>query len=148
MMSMVEFESALKYFDENGDGKISPLELKNRVAILGGEFRYEDAEMAIAAWDSDGDGFLSLNDFVELMEESGKEEMLNDLKEAFEMYIDVEELSEFITPKSLKRMLGKLGESKSINECELMIKHFDLNGDGLLSFQEFVIMMGLEDTTG
>ncbi|MED6216241.1 hypothetical protein PIB30_005503 [Stylosanthes scabra] len=145
MMSMVEFESALKYFDEDGDGKISPSELKNRVAMLGGgELLYEDAELAVAAWDSDGDGFLSLDDFVELMEGTGEEEKMKDLREAFEMYNDVEELSEFITPRSLKRMLGKLGESKSMDECQVMIKHFDLNGDGLLSFQEFIIMMGVQ----
>ncbi|MED6148961.1 hypothetical protein PIB30_057834 [Stylosanthes scabra] len=144
-MSMVDFESALKYFDEDGDGKISPSELKNRVAMLGGgELLYEDAEMAVAAWDSDGDGFMSLDDFVELMEETGEEEKMKDLREAFEMYIDVEELSEFITPRSLKRMLGKLGESKSMDECQVMIKHFDLNGDGLLNFEEFLIMMGVQ----
>jgi calcium-binding protein CML len=47
----------------------------------------------------------------------------------------------FITPKSLRRMLKKMGESKSIDECKAMIKHFDLNGDGLLSFDEFTVMM-------
>ncbi|KAK9278993.1 hypothetical protein L1049_028575 [Liquidambar formosana] len=34
-------------------------------------------------------------------------------------------------------MLSKLGEKKSVEECVGMINHFDLNGDGVLSFEEF-----------
>ncbi|RLN40673.1 putative calcium-binding protein CML19 [Panicum miliaceum] len=46
-----------------------------------------------------------------------------------------------ITPLSLKRMLSKLGSHQEIYECEAMICRFDLNGDGVLSFEEFKIMM-------
>ena len=140
MRRHTDFERALKYFDEDGDGKISPSELRNRLAMMGGELLFEDTEMAVEALDSDGDGLLSLDDFVELMEAAGEDEKLKDLWEAFEMYNDAE-LRGFITPKSLKRMLGMLGESKSMDECRVMISHFDLNGDGVLSFEEFRIMM-------
>ena len=106
----------------------------------------KEAEMAIAALDSDGDGLLSLEDFVTLMEGGGEEQKLKDLKVAFEMY-DTEGCG-FITPKSLKRMLKKMGESKTLHQCKAMIKHFDLNGDGFLSFQEFRIMMQWLHFTG
>ena len=46
-----------------------------------------------------------------------------------------------ITPKSLKRVLGRLGQAKTMDECKSMIAHFDLNGDGVLNFDEFRIMM-------
>ncbi len=107
--------------------------------MMGGELLLKEAEMAIEALDSDGDGLLSLEDFIVLMEAGEEEEKLKDLREAFEMY-DTERCG-FITPKSLKKMLKKLGESKSIDECKVMINHFDLNGDGVLSFEEFRIMM-------
>ena len=89
--------------------------------------------------DSDGDGLLCLDDLMNLMEAAGEEEKLKDLREAFDMY-DTERCG-FITPKALKRMLKKLGESKSMVECKVMISRFDLNGDGMLSFEEFRIMM-------
>ena len=73
------------------------------------------------------------------MEFGGEEQKLNDLKVTFDM-CDTESCG-FITPEILKKMLKKMGESKSIDECKSMIKQFDLNGDGVLSFEEFRIMM-------
>ncbi|KAK1599838.1 hypothetical protein QYE76_018714 [Lolium multiflorum] len=46
-----------------------------------------------------------------------------------------------ITPASLGRMLGKLGNERAVGECRAMICRFDLDGDGVLSFDEFKIMM-------
>ncbi|RVW62778.1 putative calcium-binding protein CML40 [Vitis vinifera] len=43
--------------------------------------------------------------------------------------------------RSLKRMLSRLGESRSVEECSVMIGQFDVNGDGVLSFDEFKLMM-------
>ncbi|XP_048443945.1 putative calcium-binding protein CML19 isoform X2 [Pyrus x bretschneideri] len=127
------------YFDEDGDGKISPSELRRRLGLMGGELLQNEAEVAVEMLDSDGDGLLGLEDLVGLMEGGKEEEKLKGLREAFEVY-DVERCG-FITPSSLKRMLSKLGESKSIDECKVMIQRFDLNGDGLISFEEFRIMM-------
>jgi calcium-binding protein CML len=73
------------------------------------------------------------------MEAGGEEEKLHDLREAFNLY-DIDNCG-FIRAKDLKTMLGRLGESRSIDECEVMINKFDLNGDGVLSFEEFMVMM-------
>ncbi|KAH0715690.1 calcium-binding protein CML38-like [Solanum tuberosum] len=105
---------------------------------VGGELTMEEAEMAVRLSDSDGDGLLGLEDFTKLME--GMEEERNkesELMGAFGMY----EMEGYITPKSLKMMLSRLGESTSIDKCKVMIRRFDINGDGVLSFDEFKIMM-------
>ncbi|OIT33988.1 PREDICTED: putative calcium-binding protein CML19 [Nicotiana attenuata] len=135
-----ELERVFTYFDENGDGKVSPAELRRCVKAVGGELTVEEAEMAVRLSDSDGDGLLGLEDFTKLME--GMEEERNkesELVGAFGMY-EMEE-SGYITPKSLKRMLSRLGESTSIDNCKAMIQRFDINGDGVLSFDEFKLMM-------
>ncbi|XP_059310876.1 putative calcium-binding protein CML19 [Lycium ferocissimum] len=136
-----ELERVFTYFDENGDGKVSPAELRRCVKAVGGKLTEEEAEMAVRLSDSDGDGLLGLEDFTKLME--GMEEERNkesELKGAFAMYEEMEG-SGYITPKSLKRMLSRLGESTSIDKCKGMIRRFDLNGDGVLSFDEFKLMM-------
>ncbi|XP_068653405.1 putative calcium-binding protein CML19 [Aristolochia californica] len=133
------FERVFQYFDSDGDGKISPAELRSCTKSLGEELSVEDAEAVVEANDSDGDGLLGLDDFMRLMEVEGEEERRKDLVEAFGMY--KMEGQGCITPKSLKRMLSRLGESKTIDECKTMISRFDIDGDGVLSFEEFTVMM-------
>ncbi|KAK9928556.1 hypothetical protein M0R45_025686 [Rubus argutus] len=136
-----ELEKVFDYFDENGDGKISPAELQTCVRNVGGELSVEEAQAAIEASDLDGDGLLGFEEFQKLMEATNEDEenKNKELRDAFGMY--EMEGSGCITPKSLKRMLARLGESRSIEDCKTMIRKFDLNGDGVLNFDEFRIMM-------
>ena len=64
---------------------------------------------------------------------------IKDLREAFEMY-DTDG-AECITLKSLKSMLSRLGESRTLEECVVMINQFDLEGNWVLNFEEFKDMM-------
>lgn len=73
---MSPFEHLFKAFDENGDGKISPAELR----------QCWDAEAAGAFLDTDGDGLLALDDFVKLVHGRNEENKVNDFKGAFELY--------------------------------------------------------------
>ncbi|KAJ8767974.1 hypothetical protein K2173_020914 [Erythroxylum novogranatense] len=139
MEKFQQYERVFKHFDENGDGKISPLELQRCVGTIGGELSLTEAEEAVQSSDSDGDGFLGLEDFVRFVEGGEQDEKVKDLQDAFKMY--AMKGSECITPKSLKKMLSRLGESTSIGKCKQMIAQFDLDGDGVLSFDEFKAMM-------
>lgn len=136
-----EIHQVFNYFDENGDGKISPEELKNRFRKVGGEesqLSDEEAEMVVRLSDADGDGVLGLDDFSKMMKEGDDGE----LREAFVMYSGKSSREEgVITPKSLKKMLTRLGQSPTVNECTAMIGKFDVNGDGVLDFEEFRAMM-------
>ncbi|QCD92941.1 putative calcium-binding protein CML19 [Vigna unguiculata] len=136
---VTQYVRVFNHFDENGDGKISPSELRQCVEAIGGKLSWAEAEALVEVLDSDKDGLVGLDDFVRFVEEGEEEEKVKDLREAFKMY--EMEGCDCITPKSLMRMLGRLGECKSIDECETMIARFDLNGDGVLSFDEFRVMM-------
>ncbi|KAK6917898.1 EF-hand domain [Dillenia turbinata] len=132
-----------QYFDKDGDGKISALELQSCVRRLGGELTPEEAQSAVKYSDADGDGALGFDDFSKLLTTAETEELSDneeEIREAFRMYAaDTNVMC--ITPKSLKRMLSRLGESTSLQQCKSMIRPFDLNGDGVLSFDEFKLMM-------
>ncbi|KAG1326822.1 Calmodulin-like protein [Cocos nucifera] len=134
-----ELERVFRYFDENGDGKISPAELRNCMRTVGEELSHEDVEAVVASSDSDGDGLLCYDDFVRLVDVEGEEEKVESLREAFRVY--EMEGQGCITPNSLKRALQRLGDSRTTKECLAMIRRFDLNGDGVLSFEEFRVMM-------
>jgi hypothetical protein len=96
-------------------------------------------EGAEALADTNGDGLLDEAEFVRLAREmeAGQEEAWRRwLRETFQMY----EIygRGWITPLSLKLMLGK---RQDIAECEAMIRRFDLDRDGVLTFVEFKTMM-------
>ncbi|XP_078165823.1 putative calcium-binding protein CML31 [Carex rostrata] len=134
-----ELQRIFCYFDENGDGKISPSELQNCMRVTGAELSSEEAEEAVRLSDSDGDGELGLEDFAKLVETEDEHEKDKNLMDAFQMYeMDGRGC---ITPKSLRRMLKRLGDDRTVEDCTAMIGRFDLNGDGVLNFEEFKIMM-------
>ncbi|XWS20798.1 hypothetical protein CRYUN_Cryun30bG0000700 [Craigia yunnanensis] len=135
-----DLQMVFDFFDENGDGKISAEELQ-RCVTVGGHLSMDEAEAAVKSSDLDGDGMLGFHEFQQLMEgrDATDEERNKEMSVAFGMYVI--EGSGCITPASLRRMLSRLGESKSINDCKAMIRAFDLNGDGVLSFDEFTVMM-------
>ncbi|KAF5206549.1 Calcium-binding protein [Thalictrum thalictroides] len=142
MFSYNEFECVFRHCDVDGDGKVSPKELQHCVKNVCGEISQQEVEEIVSSLDSDGDGLLGFEDFVGLVKgklDDDDEGNIKDLKEAFSMY--VMEGFEAITPLSLKRMLNRLGESRTIEECRVMIDHFDINGDGMLSLDEFMVMM-------
>ncbi|CAN8240209.1 unnamed protein product [Cochlearia groenlandica] len=139
----IYLEAVFAYMDANRDGRISPEELKKSFKKLGEPFSDEEAETAVKLSDLDGDGMLDLEEFSKLIkgndEFTEEEETKSKIMEAFIMYID--EGEECITPRSLKMMLMKLGVTRSTDDCLVMIQAFDLNFDGVLSFDEFALMM-------
>lgn len=128
-----------EYFDEDGDGRVSPMELKSCMNALGGALSEDEAEVAVRASDEDGDGLLGYEEFERLVDGCGDEEKERGLREAFGMY--EMEGKGYITAASLRNMLSRLGQSRSIDDCKAMIRAFDLNGDGVLTFDEFRVMM-------
>ena len=106
----------------------------------------EDAEALVASVDADGDGLLDEGEFARLVraeaaggEEEEERRRRRGLEAAFGMY--AVEGEGRITPASLRRMLSRLGARREVDDCRAMIRRFDLDGDGVLSFDEFEIMM-------
>ncbi|CAI0425462.1 unnamed protein product [Linum tenue] len=100
----------------------------------------EDAERVIGEFDGDGDGTLGFGDFVRMVDGGDGKEFDGDLRRAFEMF-EEDKGEGCITPRGLQRMLVRLGDRKSLDECTAMIRPFDLDGDGVLDFPEFQRMM-------
>lgn len=102
---------------------------------------HEQATRVINDFDSDGDDLIDFQDFVKLLKRDHQDKKGDDdqdLKTAFEMF----ELEKgCLTPRGLQRMLGRLGDTKSYDECKAMIQVFDTDGNGMLDFNEFHQMM-------
>merc|ERR1712240_920428 len=65
-----EIESAFKRFDTNKDGAISLAEMKTGLTTCGLNFSDQEVEICFAVADKDGDGEVSLSEFVDLLSTS------------------------------------------------------------------------------
>ncbi|KAJ4878313.1 Calcium-binding protein CML37 [Raphanus sativus] len=140
-LNVDELRAVFDYIDANSDGRISGTELQSCVSLLGGALSSREAEEVVRISDVDGDGLMDFEEFTKLMEgdDGSDEERRKELREAFRMYVT--EGEEFITAASLRRTLSRLGESCTVDACKVMIRGFDQDGDGVLSFDEFLLMM-------
>ncbi|XP_055827682.1 probable calcium-binding protein CML41 [Solanum dulcamara] len=136
-----EFREVFRHFDTNNDGKISAFELRAYFGSIGEHMSHENAQEIIDELDTDGDSFIDFEDFKKLLlQKEGSIEDDESLKSAFEMY-ELEKGCGRITPKSLQRVLSRLGDSKSYDECVNMIQVYDTDGNGELDYHEFRQMM-------
>lgn len=134
-------------FDADGDGYISAAELNHSLCRLGLRATGDDLTNMMERVDANGDGLIDLNEFSELYtalgsEAGAEEEGDREIREAFEVFdgngdglITVEELS--LVLKSLGLRQGDRAEA-----CRDMISRVDLDGDGMVNFEEFKRMMG------
>ncbi|GLT39100.1 hypothetical protein SLA2020_133070 [Shorea laevis] len=134
-----ELKQVYRRFDSDGDGKISALELRAYFASVGEYMSHEDARGVINELDTDGDDMLDFDDFLRLMNRESNDDD-DGLKKAFEMF-ELDKGDGCITPTGLQRMLQRLGDDKSYDECVAMIQVYDIDGNGVVDFHEFNQMM-------
>ncbi|CAH9104942.1 unnamed protein product [Cuscuta epithymum] len=138
-----ELEQVFKKFDVNGDGKISAAELGSIMGSLGHVATEEELGDMIREVDADGDGFIDLREFIELnTKDVGSDEVMENLKDAFSVF-DADK-SGSISADELQNVMRSIGEECSLAECRKMISGVDRDGDGMIDFEEFKVMM----TTG
>ncbi|XP_031110454.1 calmodulin-like protein 7 [Ipomoea triloba] len=147
----VELKSVFATFDKNNDGFITKQELKESLRNIG--IVMEDSEIAemVAKVDENNDGLVDLDEFCELCNSflgvemaAGDEEGENlddDLREAFDVFDG--DKDGLISEEELSRVLSCLGlnQGKRLEACKEMIRSVDVDGDGMVNFDEFKRMM-------
>jgi calcium-binding protein CML len=135
-----ELERVFKKFDANGDGRISRAEMGEVFESLGHPVSEEELDRMMREVDADGDGFISVEEFADLMsgdvDQAAHEE---ELKHAFAVF-DVDR-NGAISAEEIFRVMRSLGEAASVAQCRKMIDGVDQDGDGMVSFEEFKVMM-------
>ncbi|KDP38457.1 hypothetical protein JCGZ_04382 [Jatropha curcas] len=136
-----ELQIVFRYFDKDGDGKISSEELGAYFTSIGEPMSNANVQRVIKDFDTDGDDLLEFGDFYRLVEGDKITDRDDDLRIAFEVFEGDNKGGGCITPRGLQQAFNRLGDSKSLEECAAMIRVFDLDGNGVLDFHEFYKMM-------
>ncbi|KAL4589805.1 hypothetical protein LXL04_002715 [Taraxacum kok-saghyz] len=148
-----ELKSVFATFDKNKDGFITKQELSDSLKNIGISTSEKDVLEMVQRVDVNGDGLIDFDEFCELFEsmmsredEEGSKIDVGDredgdLKEAFDVFDG--DKNGLISVQELGLVLDSLGfkEGKTLEACKDMISKVDIDGDGMINFQEFKNMM-------
>lgn len=134
-----ELAKVFKAFDKNGDGKLSMEEVKQGYLDHYGKIiSDEEVEQMFNAVDSDKSGFIDYTEFIVATVNSDEFNSNEFLQAAFKLFD--KDGSGSISADEIKAVLG-FGQNVDEAAMGTIMKQVDANGDGDISFDEFVQMM-------
>ncbi|KAL6142821.1 hypothetical protein ACLB2K_061097 [Fragaria x ananassa] len=137
---IAEFQEAFCLFDKDGDGCITIEELATAIKSVDQNPTAEELQSMIYEVDIDGNGTIEFGEFLNVMVRKMKENDADEeLKEAFKVFD--KDQDGYISPNELRNVMINLGERLTDEEAAQMIREADLDGDGLVNYEEFVTMM-------
>jgi len=135
-----ELTAAFNTIDRNGDGQIQQNELRHLMRSLG-DFSDRDIIEMMSKADIDGNGQIDLQEFLNVNAAATKTgssvERLSVVFDSFDCDKDG-----FIQADELFKMMKQIGEKGiTLKDCQEIIAAVDKNGDGMVDFEDFQIMM-------
>ncbi|VDL72124.1 unnamed protein product [Nippostrongylus brasiliensis] len=138
---IAEYKNAFKFFDDNNDGFITMLELEKAMNECGQYPSKLELRLIMHHGDSDRNGVITFDEFAQLMSgnRTAGKYTYSQLREQFDLfdkdkdgYIEKAEMTECIKELSLTHSYPK-------SVIEGLFKEADVDGDGRISFEEFVL---------
>ncbi|XP_058874873.1 calcium-binding protein 2-like isoform X2 [Acipenser ruthenus] len=137
-----ELKEAFREFDKNRKGFVSCKDLGECMRTMG----YMPTEMELIELSQQiSGGKVDFDDFVELMgpkmlAETADMIGVKELRDAFRQF-DSNKDGQISTAELREAMKKLMGQQLNPREIDEIVKDVDLNGDGLVDFEEFVRMM-------
>ncbi|KAL7112974.1 hypothetical protein ACP275_04G034800 [Erythranthe tilingii] len=131
---IAEFREAFSLIDKDSD------ELALAIQSLNEHPTSEEIQEMVNEADSDGDGTVDFQEFLIVMSSKIKENVVEEIKDAFKVF-DRDQDGFISAIEQLRNVMINMGERLTEEEAEQMICEVDLDGDGLVSYDDFVKMM-------
>ncbi|XP_055682749.1 calmodulin-like isoform X1 [Lutzomyia longipalpis] len=137
---VAEFKEAFMLFDKDEDGTITMAELGVVMRSLGQRPTETELRDMVNEVDQDGNGTIEFNEFLQMMSKKMKgADGEDELREAFRVFDKNND--GLISSSELRHVMTNLGEKLSEEEVDDMIKEADLDGDGMVNYNEFVMIL-------
>ncbi|XP_059484906.1 calmodulin-beta-like isoform X1 [Neocloeon triangulifer] len=137
---VAEFKEAFMLFDKDEDGTITMAELGVVMRSLGQRPSETELRDMVNEVDQDGNGTIEFNEFLQMMSKKMRgADNEEELREAFRVFDKNND--GLISSIELRHVMTNLGEKLSDEEVDDMIKEADLDGDGMVNYEEFVMIL-------
>lgn len=122
-------------------------DLKAALDSLGFDAQNQTIYQMISDLDADGAGNIGFDEFLRLMTSrvSDKDSREN-IKKVFNLFDD--EKTGYLSIKNLRRIVRELGENIEEHELQEMIDKADLDRDGMVSLEEFYMIITKKGPSG
>lgn len=143
--SLNEVKAAFKKFDKNRDGALNKSEIARMMYSTGYSFTDIEVDAIMNLGDLDGDGEISLEEFVTLMSPNASD-VIAKIRQSFVSIEEVKELFKAIDIDSdgllsKDEMMNSPGNKFDVEEVEAIYELGDSNGDDVLDLGEFIAIM-------
>ena len=136
------YKEAFELIDKNKDGQITLDELKNFFNGLKENISNADLQDMINEADVEGNGTISFEGFIALMERSLRnEEVEEEIIETFKKFD--QDNNGLIGPEDIYNLLHSFNQDITISEAEEMIKNVDIDDDGLVNLLFILRITGI-----
>jgi calmodulin len=137
---LAELRDAFSAHDKNGDGFITLQELRQALEELDEEPADEELKALMIKADADGNQAIDFAEFLAFMRrrmsQRGAEGEIRDAFDAFDRNGDG-----LVSIDELLQVMEMLGETMTRQEAEDSLRRADSDGDGQLTYPEFVAFM-------
>ncbi|XP_035687803.1 calmodulin-alpha-like [Branchiostoma floridae] len=141
---IIEYREAFSVYDKDGDGIIAIKELFKVMWSLGQNPTEKEMEKILQDVDPDSEGSIDFADFLAVMAKRQKDtEQEEELRAAFRAF-DMDH-NGTIDTKELRSVMTDLCDDITNEDIDEMFYHFDKDGDGMISYEEFIsVVMAAE----
>ncbi|XP_028676067.1 calcium-binding protein LPS1-alpha-like [Erpetoichthys calabaricus] len=146
-ISFEEFKEAFSLFDRDGDGTITTRELGTVIRSLGQTATDQVLQDMVNEVDVDGKGTIEFKEFLNIMAMRVKgPDIEEEMREAFRILDKDNDGS--ISETEMRQIMKNLGEKLTDEEIDTMLKEADIDGDGLVNYDEFKEAFSMFDKDG
>ena len=137
---------SLLSLSQDGGGSIDSKELKDLMASVGQNPTDDELAEMIRIADADGTGDIDFAEFVTLMAHKMADEKSEaTLKAAFSVFDTSGD--GFISAEEMRRIMINVGEPVTLDDVEQVIRKVDIDGDGVINYEEFTKVIIEEKAT-
>lgn len=135
-----EIKEAFDLFDTDGTGEINVSELTTAMKTLGFDTKNQVIYKMIEEMDTEGDGVISFDEFLDMMTARiSDKNTRDDIERVFKLFDS--NRNGYISLDDMKRVAKELGEDISDKELQEIIQRADLDSDNQLTLEDFYQVM-------